>query len=58
MLEESKEITVSDGVVLNLSDKPENREKEEDDLLYLIAEIIVEILMREKNERNRIFKDQ
>lgn len=58
MLDETKEIAASDGPGLNLSDQARNEQEKEDDLLYLIAEIIVEIIVSEKNERNRIHSEK
>lgn len=54
MLDETKEIAASDGPCLNLSDQARNEQEKEDDLLNLIAEIIVEVLIKKRNERNRI----
>ncbi len=54
MLDETKDIVVSDQSVLNLPDNLENSGKEEDNLLSLIAEIIVEIIISKKDERYRI----
>lgn len=58
MLEKIEENTASDGPVLNLSDQVEKEQKEEDDLLNLIAEIIVEIIISKKNERHRIYSEK
>jgi len=58
MLDEPKQITAFDDPVLNISDNTEEMRKEEDDLLNLIAEIIIEIIVSKNNERNRIYSEK
>lgn len=58
MLEKIEKNTDFDRSVLNLPNKLENEQKAEDDLLNLLAEIIVEILIKNRNECNRIYQNQ
>jgi len=55
MDESGKYLHLSVKSAHNQQDKTEEMRKEEVDLLNLIAEIIVEIIVRKTNERDRLY---